>query len=1803
MAITNEQMNIYLGVDATIASKELEKISGELGKTNSSMKQLQGTSDSLNTNLVGLAGSQAVLSNGMFNSNQEMKSLSIAARELATAYDIAKNKSKELMETEKGRAELLQKGFDALKVAAISTGTILAGISGFSIFKTLMADGISLTNIMPNIIKTFSSLFSSVKTYVSNLSQSFNGLRISVEDVYDGLSLAGFGIGVLAEQISKSHLVSIIFAEHLGVLSGVFVALSLAMKLALSALGSFASDLGSSLISSMDMMAEKFAKAEQVASQFGFVIKNFGNSYGKEFVGSVSGWEEVISGLADTSLFSSTEIRKATKLIVAENQSLGLSFTDNTKFLNRAVEIASSSGLELIDVVQRLQSGLMGNSTAVAALGINIQSHALEHSELNKTLQKTVGTMSSMEKQQISLAEIYRQTDPLVGASIVQGQTIIGINTKIANSYLTIQSKLGSVNFLSKQLSQIYSDFLKSVSILPDTLFSVAGGFADIAGVTLKVVGTTLQYLLIIGTLRTAYTLLNVAIQTNIVLQTFLNSSLGKLGVSIGLSASKIDSMASLVRVLTSIMKGGILILLHSLGSTLLTVAKAFGAVSLAIVTSPIVLGITAITLAIVATVKAVDELNSEFKIIDFTMEDIGINFIDLKRLAEIFVKATVAVFNVLVQSIKIIILSLSELYNALKLAFLSTKRLFNPSEANILNKEIDATLETMDKLANSHTKALGTIENFFVGILGSSTAYGITLEKNTKLIEDMGLKQLQLSKAAESIDMSKIKIEVLGTEVEKLINKYKLSSIAAEKAAQEILNGSELSSQAIKDYTTALEEQATVGFQIDKAKIDSIKAITAITGEMNKSSMKNSSDESLAIIADFEEKKNKVKEFETALSALGPVAGASASTIVAAYAAIAKAKKSALAEAGQKKIKEALEEEMKQAKAQAELMDTIGKKNYELQQKALGDTLSERQKIVESLRYESEEVDRQIQQYTTLYGANSKVVQLLEKQKGLMQEAAIVQKDMADMSFSDWIDELNVALKEAFSVNTIADFVTFLQESFKEISDSPIVVRIKKVVDEAASAVSSTASSVVSDVGAMGGGAVGEVAAKAGEVIKAGADVALKAAGALVSGIAKAGGWIGQIVDIVMNADKYLKILNEMPKMLMGVLEKLPGMMLEVAKTFPQMITKIAEALPGILIQIVNAIPALIEGLLSALPVLIERLAEAFPELFIKLVSMIPKILSLLVKAYFKAIQSLYKGLIKGIGNLFSGKKIKIPDIKVDQKAFKQVARIAGDASKMFEVKDLAEQLKTPTKEMTDGVIEAFDLGTKRQLNAWQQTGAMLTHWSDEVEKIFTSIWKEILGLVMAIVGEIENLFHTIAKAILDVFTAVIKAFSDVWEFVKDMFGAIIEAFKGVWEIAKQAFASIVKAIEDVFVAVIKAFSDMWEGVKQIFAYIVQAFSELWELAKEAFASIVKAIGDVFVAAIKAIKDSFDTIVKAFSDMWEGVKQIFAYVIEAFGQIWEVAKEAFATIVESLGNVFTSVAKAIKDTMDTVIKAFADMWVGVKAIFKNIVEGFATVWSELKEGFNKLWDGFKNIISDAFKPISELFSNFKFPTFSWPEIKIPTLSWPEFKMPTFSWPEIKIPAITVPTITLPEFDFSTLNTNMTDAGKALGNAVSSAIKKPFNVFIDVLNGLKFPGLSWNISAGKLGSWSGKLWDEIDLIPGTIARLAKGGLLESFGTPVGTDTIPAMLSPGEFVVSRKGVEANGIGMLQQMNAGNRPQTSGGNTYNIEFNIQVDAKTTMDESYIKNNLIPKMRENLKRASLDGEFVINARGIRP
>ena len=69
--------------------------------------------------------------------------------------------------------------------------------------------------------------------------------------------------------------------------------------------------------------------------------------------------------------------------------------------------------------------------------------------------------------------------------------------------------------------------------------------------------------------------------------------------------------------------------------------------------------------------------------------------------------------------------------------------------------------------------------------------------------------------------------------------------------------------------------------------------------------------------------------------------------------------------------------------------------------------------------------------------------------------------------------------------------------------------------------------------------------------------------------------------------------------------------------------------------------------------------------------------------------------------------------------------------------------------------------------------------------------------------------------------------------------------------------------------------------------------------------------------------------------------------------------------------------------------------------------------------------------------------------------------------------------------------------------------------------------------------------------------------MADGGLFKSLGS----DTIPAMLTPGEFVVSRFGVEKVGLDNLKAINNG---KFMGSSVYNYEVNVNVKSESNPDQ---------------------------------
>ena len=76
--------------------------------------------------------------------------------------------------------------------------------------------------------------------------------------------------------------------------------------------------------------------------------------------------------------------------------------------------------------------------------------------------------------------------------------------------------------------------------------------------------------------------------------------------------------------------------------------------------------------------------------------------------------------------------------------------------------------------------------------------------------------------------------------------------------------------------------------------------------------------------------------------------------------------------------------------------------------------------------------------------------------------------------------------------------------------------------------------------------------------------------------------------------------------------------------------------------------------------------------------------------------------------------------------------------------------------------------------------------------------------------------------------------------------------------------------------------------------------------------------------------------------------------------------------------------------------------------------------------------------------------------------------------------------------------------------------------------------------------------------------------LNKGGMLSYFlggGFAKGTDTVPAMLTPGEFVMSRYAVNAHGVETMRSINNG---KSIGDSVYNYSINVNVKSNADPDE---------------------------------
>ncbi len=90
--------------------------------------------------------------------------------------------------------------------------------------------------------------------------------------------------------------------------------------------------------------------------------------------------------------------------------------------------------------------------------------------------------------------------------------------------------------------------------------------------------------------------------------------------------------------------------------------------------------------------------------------------------------------------------------------------------------------------------------------------------------------------------------------------------------------------------------------------------------------------------------------------------------------------------------------------------------------------------------------------------------------------------------------------------------------------------------------------------------------------------------------------------------------------------------------------------------------------------------------------------------------------------------------------------------------------------------------------------------------------------------------------------------------------------------------------------------------------------------------------------------------------------------------------------------------------------------------------------------------------------------------------------------------------------------------------------------------------------------------------------------LSKGGMVPSYfavgGYARGTDTVPAMLTPGEFIMSRYAVNTHGVDTLRAMNSGSRAG-AGDSVYN--YNLSVNVRSDANPNDIARTVIAQIKQ--------------------
>lgn len=609
------------------------------------------------------------------------------------------------------------------------------------------------------------------------------------------------------------------------------------------------------------------------------------------------------------------------------------------------------------------------------------------------------------------------------------------------------------------------------------------------------------------------------------------------------------------------------------------------------------------------------------------------------------------------------------------------------------------------------------------------------------------------------------------------------------------------------------------------------------------------------------------------------------------------------------------------------------------------------------------------------------------------------------------------------------------------------------------------------------------------------------------------------------------------------------------------QIAGKMTSALQG---PVMGSIMGAMSGAMSVISV-----AQGVVDMAQQLVDAIPKLLNSFANL-INSIVELPLKIAEGIGNILN--------------------------AVMNVIKNLIPNLIQSVINIVDHIRNFIREAPKQFMMMVDKSVEMLTNFIDDLPNIVQEMAQNLTEAIPKIMGKsIEFAMVGAPKIMMRLIKVIYTELPPaIWHGIMEgmkEFGRVFQRWmKGDFSGEKIKIDVDTKAVQ-------KQLSNLTKDASRLFSVtaIADAAKNATNEAKKIDEAAKKAGKNMWQAFLDAMVKAWHNFLKAGGEIWNGLMTAIGNIAETFGE-WGTA--IWNGFILPIANWFGDRGTEIwNGFLLPVATWFGDrgteIWNG---FILPIATWFGDRGTEVWDGFIKpvaewfgdrgteIWNGF-------FKPIGETFANFGtaiFNSFTKPlkDLKLPTITLPDvtnFKLPKITLPDTS--NFKLPTISLPDPGLQEFRDKFYRLGSDIWNGLWSGISS-FDW------GSLIPAIGGGGGGGVLGKVFGSTGGYVT--NSGIEYFASGGFAR------GNDSIPAMLTPGEFILKTSAVNKIGVGNLLALNNGKAQL--GSQTSNVTVNLTVNTSEKLDESFIRQRLMPAIRDELKRNSLDGRTIVYAGGVR-